>query len=395
MKVALVHYWLVSWRGGEKVLEALCRRFPDADIFTHVLDPEVIKGTSLENRRIHTTFINRLPFAKRLYQNYLPLMPLALEDLDLRGYDLVISSESGPAKGVIVQPDAVHICYCHSPMRYLWDMYHDYTDTSWAPKRWIMSYLIHRLRAWDRLAAMGVDVFVSNSEWVAKRIEKYYRREATVVHPPVDIASFSQSNETGDFYLMVGQLTRYKRTDIGISAFNKLGKNLVIIGEGEEMAHLRKTAGSNITFLGKQPFKVLQEHYAKCRALIFPGVEDFGIVPIEAMASGRPVIAYRKGGAMESIVDGETGVFFEEQTSGSLIAAVERFESRIDHFNSDAICAHAKKFSTEAFLSNFEAILASTMRRKFAELDVCGVPAANPVDGLANDCNSTDSENRP
>jgi len=350
MRVAIVHYWLVSWRGGEKVVEALSELFPEADIFTHVLDPEVIKGTGLEHRRIFTTFINRLPFARRLYQNYLPLMPRALERLDLREYDLVISSESGPAKGVIVRPDARHVCYCHSPMRYLWDMRHDYEEgASWI-KRLGMWALFPRLRDYDRLSSMGVDSFIANSHWVAKRIEKYYRRDASVIPPPVDVDSFYISENIGDYYLMVGQLTRYKRVDLAIKAFNELRLPLVIIGEGEEAASLKRMAGDTITFLGRQSFDVIRKHYAECQALIFPGVEDFGIVPVEAMASGRPVIAFRKGGACESVVENVTGVFFDNPTAGDLVAAVNEYQSKPGLFDPVKLKEHAQLFSKQHFL---------------------------------------------
>ncbi|HEY2345807.1 MAG TPA: glycosyltransferase [Xanthomonadaceae bacterium] len=358
MKVAIVHYWLVTWRGGEKVVEAFAEMFPEADIYTHVLDPEVVKGTGLEHRRIFTTFINRLPFAKKRYQNYLPLMPMALERLDLRDYDLVISSESGPAKGVIVRPDAYHVCYCHSPMRYLWDMRHDYEQgASWI-KRMAMLLLFPRLRDYDRLSSMGVDAFVANSSWVGKRIEKYYRRESHVIAPPVDVDSFHISETIGDYYLMVGQLTRYKRVDLAVEAFNELGLPLVVIGEGEETAALRKMARGNIHFMGRQPFSVIQKHYAECKALIFPGVEDFGMVPVEAMASGRPVIAFRKGGACESVVEDVTGIFFDQPTAESLMAAVKRFQAMEGSFVPATLRKHAQTFGKRNFLDRFRQFLA-------------------------------------
>lgn len=358
MKVAIVHYWLVTWRGGEKVVEALTELFPEADIYTHVLDPEVVKGTRLERLRIFTTFINKLPKAKKLYQNYLPLMPTALERLDLRDYDLVISSESGPAKGVIVRPDATHVCYCHSPMRYLWDMRFDYEEgASWI-KRLGMRLLFPRLRDYDRLSSMGVDAFVANSSWVGKRIEKYYRRDSVVIPPPVDVDAFHISDDRGDYYLMVGQLTRYKRVDLAVKAFNELRLPLVVIGEGEEAAALRKMAGDNIVFLGRQPFDVICKHYAECQALIFPGVEDFGIVPVEAMASGRPVIAFRKGGATESVIEDRTGIFFDEPTPESLIAAVKRYQSLNETFDPAVLRQHAQTFSKPNFLGRFRQFLA-------------------------------------
>ncbi len=348
MRVALVHYWLVGMRGGEKVLEALCELFPEADIYTHVHDAESISAT-INRHRIHTSFIAGLPRAKRWYQRYLPFMPLALEQFDLRGYDLVISSESGPAKGVIVAPDATHICYCHSPMRYLWDMYHDYLDQVGPVTRLLMRPLLHRMRMWDVTSAARVDHFIANSAWVAARIRKYWRREAEVIPPPVETRDFAPSAERGDFYLCVGQLVGYKRVDLAVEAFRRLDRRLVVIGEGEQSRRLRETASPNVEFLGWQSFASIRDHYARCRALIFPGVEDFGIVPVEAMASGRPVIAYRKGGALESVREDVTGLFFDAQTPEALAAAVRRFEEREASFDAERIVAHARGFDREVF----------------------------------------------
>ncbi|MFQ5643111.1 MAG: glycosyltransferase, partial [Thiogranum sp.] len=339
---------LVGMRGGEKVLEALCELYPDADIFTHVCDPDAISET-LRSHRITSTFIQCLPRARAWYQRYLPLMPLALEQLDLRGYDLVISSESGPAKGIVPPPESTHICYCHSPMRYVWDMYHDYLADAGRLTKLMMPPLLHYMRTWDVTTAPRVDHFIANSSYVAARIRKYYRRDAKVIHPPVDTMEFSPRADGGDFYLMMGQLTGYKRADLAVEAFNETGKPLVIIGEGEMRRELEKKAGANIRFMGWQPFESIKEHYARCRALIFPGTEDFGIVPVEAMASGRPVIAYRRGGATETVVDGVSGLFFDQQTVPALIDAVRRFEAVDGGYASEPIIRHAKKFDREVF----------------------------------------------
>lgn len=348
MKVAIVHYWLVTMRGGEKVVEAICELFPQADIFTHVYNAEAMSST-IRRHKVTTTFIQKLPNATKKYQSYLPLMPLALEQLDLRDYDLVISSESGPAKGVLTRPDALHICYCHTPMRYVWDMYFDYRATAGTLKRWLMLPLIHYLKMWDYVSAGRVDHFIANSHFVAGRIAKHYRRSADVIHPPVATADFSPSSGHEDFYLVLGQLVGYKRVDIAVAAFNSLGRRLVIIGEGEALADLERLAGANVEVLGHQPFSVIKDHLAKCRALIFPGVEDFGIVPVEAMACGKPVIAYKVGGALETVVDGVTGLFFDQQTSDSLIDAVQRFEAVESSFNSLRIAEHARTFDKEIF----------------------------------------------
>ncbi len=348
LRVALIHYWLVTMRGGEKVLESLCRMFPEADIFTHAYDPAAVSPI-IRRHRVTTTLIGRLPRPERHYKSYLPLMPLALEQLDLRGYDLVISSESGPAKGVIPAPDALHVCYCHSPMRYVWNMYHDYRARSGRLKRLAMGPLSHYIRNWDAVSAMRVDHFIANSDNVRQRIERYYRREATVIYPPVATADFTPlaPADAEDHYLMVGELVAYKRPDLAVAAFNRLKRKLVVIGGGEMLDEIRQIAGPTVTVLGPQPFPVLREAYARCRALVFPGEEDFGIVPLEAMASGRPVLAYRRGGALETVAEGVSGLFFDTQSEEAIVDGVER----MDRFEPDqpAILAHAESFSEPAF----------------------------------------------
>ena len=349
LRVALVHYWLVGMRGGEKVLEQLCAMFPQADIFTHVAVPERL-SERLRAHRIETSFVARLPFATRLYQKYLPFMPRALEEIDLTGYDLVISSESGPAKGVIPPPDAAHLCYCHSPMRYLWDQYHTYRDGAGALTRGLMPPLAHRLRQWDVTSAARVDAFAANSSHVAARIRKYWRRESSVVHPPVAVEQFAPG-EAGDFYLWAGELAPYKRPDLAVEAFTRLGRKLVVIGGPEKTARaLAARAGDNVTFLGPVPFAELTARMAACRALVFPGEEDFGIVPVEAMASGRPVIAFGRGGALDTVRDGETGLLFHDQSVEGLVDAVERFEAAgLDRLDPAPLVAHARRFDAAAF----------------------------------------------
>jgi glycosyltransferase involved in cell wall biosynthesis len=356
VKVAIIHYWLVGMRGGEKVLDALCELYPQADIFTHVVVPEAI-SSRLRAHKIRTSFVGRLPRASSWYRHYLPLMPIALEQLDLREYDLVISSESGPAKGIVPRPDALHVCYCHSPMRYVWNMYHEYRSSAGPLARASMPLLTHYLRSWDESSASRVDRFVANSRNVAARIWKYYRRDSAVVYPPVDVDGFAPISgvRTGDYFLVVGELVPYKRADLAVQAFNATGKKLVVIGGGPMLAQIRRDAKSNVSVLGPQPFEVLRHYYARCRALIFPGEEDFGIVPIEAMASGRPVVAYGRGGVVETVVDGITGLLFDRQAVDDLIGAVERVDRM--EFDSEALVNHAQAFGTCRFKQQMSSLI--------------------------------------
>jgi glycosyltransferase involved in cell wall biosynthesis len=354
MKVAIIHYWLVGMRGGEKVIEALCEMYPQADIFTHVYVPEMASAR-IRQHRVIPTFINALPRAAKMYKTYLPLMPLALEQLDLRGYDLVISSESGPAKGIIAPSNAVHVCYCHTPMRYIWNMYHDYRNSAGRIARLMMPPLTHYLRMWDVSSAARVDSFVANSATVASRIRRYYGADSSVIYPPVDTEAFAavEPAELGDYYLMAGELVSYKRPDLAVQAFNEMKLNLVVIGGGEMLQTLRGLAGPTVKVLGPQPFDVLKQHYARCQALIFPGEEDFGMVPVEAMASGRPVIAFGKGGATETVLNGVTGILFAEQTVEAISSAV-RAMATLD-IDPARIAAHARQFGREQFFQKMRA----------------------------------------
>jgi glycosyltransferase involved in cell wall biosynthesis len=348
MRVAIIHYWLVGMRGGEKVIEALCEMYPQADIFTHVYVPGSVSDR-IRQHKVIPTFINALPRAARMYKTYLPLMPLALEQLDLRGYDLIISSESGPSKGIIPPPDALHVCYCHTPMRYIWNMYHDYRNSAGRVARLMMPPLTHYLRMWDVTSAARVDSFVANSATVARRIHRYYGAGSVVIHPPVDTDAFSIAapSELGDYYLMAGELVSYKRPDLAVRAFNEMKLKLVVIGGGEMLDEIRRLAGPTITVLGTQPFDVLKQHYARCRALIFPGEEDFGMVPVEAMASGRPVVAFGLGGATETVANGISGVFFAEQTVEAISSAVRSLAGI--EIDSGKIAAHARQFGRDQF----------------------------------------------
>lgn len=355
-RVALVHYWLVSMRGGERVLERLIDLFPDADVFTHVYDPEKV-SSKIRAANVRQTFIGRLPGARRHYQKYLPLMPLALEELDLRGYDLVISSESGPAKGVITGPDTLHLCYCHSPMRYIWDHYPDYRESAGRLTRAMMPIAFHRLRQWDVASASRIDGVIANSNFVARRIAKVWGREARVVHPPVAVEEFAPSPDVGDRYLWVSQMTSYKKADVALEAFNRLGVPALMVGDGEMYDQIAAQAGPNVEVRRRLNFAELRQAYATCRALVFTPEEDFGIVPVEANASGRPVIAYGRGGVTDSIVEGRTGLFFDRQTPAALIEAMDRFEKWLPHFRPEDAVRNAARFSPEVFAEGIVAAI--------------------------------------
>jgi glycosyltransferase involved in cell wall biosynthesis len=364
VKTAIVHYWLVNMRGGEKVLEALLEMFPGADIFTHVYDPKEVSEL-INSHRVYTSYIQKLPLAKKFYQKYMPLMPRALMEFDLRGYDLIISSESGPAKGVVPDPDAYHICFCHSPMRYLWDMYHEYFRDSGFITRFFMKRLIPSLRIWDLASANLVDRFITNSHYVAKRIGRYYKREAEVVYVPVSIEKFLPlERRPEDFYLFFGQLVGYKRADLAIEACVQSGRKLVVAGSGASKKETRRYGKSALVrFLGRVSDEETGELFSRARALLFPGIEDLGLVPIEANAAGCPVIAYRKGGALDTVKEHVTGLFFDEQNAASLIGAMDRFEASEESFkNREAFTAQVRQFSREAFKERVSEIIEGRLR---------------------------------
>ncbi len=355
MRVAIVHYWLVGMRGGERVLEELVRLYPEAELFTHVADVDKLSPL-LAGQKITETFISSLPLAKKHYEKYLGFMPRALEELDLSGFDLVISSESGPAKGVIVPPGTPHICYVHTPMRYIWDHYPAYSRLlGWAGQKYF-SRLAHKLRIWDVTTAARVDHFVANSNFVAQRIERYYRRAAEVIHPPVDLTLFESAGEPLErrsSYVFVSQLVPYKRADLVIEAFRERNEPLLVVGDGSQRERLERTLPPNVKLLGKVSAEQLRELYQNARALIFPAEEDFGIVPVEAMACGTPVIAYGRGGALDSVVEGKTGLFFDEQTSSAIRATVDLYEKQISQFDPNMIREHAQAFGAERFRREF------------------------------------------
>jgi glycosyltransferase involved in cell wall biosynthesis len=364
MKTAIVHYWLVNMRGGERMLEALLDIFPDADIYTHVYNPSAVSDL-INSHRIYTSYINKLPFAKRLYQKYMPLMPNALNGFNLQQYDLIISSEAGPVKGVVPNPDAYHICYCHSPMRYLWDMYHEYYAEASLPVRFFMKRLVPSLRIWDISSANLVDRFITNSRYSAKRIARYYNREAEIVFGPAPVEKYlGVERHPENFYLFFGQAVVYKRLDIAIEACVKSGRKLVVAGAGLKEKDKKKYGSSNLVhFTGRVSDEELKSLYSRARALLFPGIEDLGLVPIEANAAGCPVIAYRKGGALDTIKENVTGLFFDEQTPASLIEAMNRFEAMETRFtNRELFTEQVQQFSKAAFITRINRLVAERKR---------------------------------
>jgi glycosyltransferase involved in cell wall biosynthesis len=352
-RVALVHYWLVRMRGGERVLERVLRLFPEADIFTHVYDPAAVSDL-IRSRPVKTTFIDKFPNSRKFYQRYLPFMPLALEELDFSGYDLVISFEAGPAKGVITAPHTLHVCYCHSPMRYLWDSYGEYKTTAGGITRMVMALAFHRLRIWDVSTAARVDGFMSNSTFIQRRIEKFYRRDSIVVHPPVPVSMFRQATPD-NYFLWVGHMTSYKRPDLAVDAFNRLGLPLLMVGDGPLYKSLVAKANSNVKIVPTMNFERIRETYSRARALVYTAEEDFGIIPVEALAAGRPVIAFGRGGVLDTLVDEATRVFFYEQSTDAVCEAVERFERWLPKFDPRRAIAAAAQFSPERFDQAFTA----------------------------------------
>jgi len=355
MKVAIVHDWLVNYGGAERVIEQLHALFPEAPVYTLVYDAKTMPAR-FRGYDIRTTYLQKLPFAARLYKNMLTLMPGAFERLDLTEYDLVVSSCSSCSKGVITRPDAAHICYCHTPTRYLWDFYYTYVSNAGWLKRRLIPPMIHRMRIWDRLAADRVDHFVANSNFIAQRIRKYYRREADVVYPCVHINEFPLAEQPDDYYLIVSRFTYYKRIDLAVQACSRLGKRLIVVGGGEEEKRLRALAGPTVEFRGRLSDDEIKALYARAKAFLFPGEEDFGITPVEAMSAGCPVLAYGRGGVRETVLDQKTGLFFSEQTVESLMACIERFEREGVSYSRAQMREHSLRFSEERFCDEMRAL---------------------------------------
>jgi glycosyltransferase involved in cell wall biosynthesis len=360
-RVAIVHEWLITYAGSEKVLEAMLQVFPQADIFC-ALDflPQQFRG-NLRSSRIKTSFIQKIPFARHLHRYLLGLMPFAVEQHDLSAYDIVISNSHAVAKGCITNAGQLHVCYCYTPIRYAWDLYFQYLDESsllWGLRSIIVRWTLHRIRVWDARTPFLVDAFIACSHYIARRIAKVYRRDSAVIYPNVDVDNFQMGQQDGDFYFTASRIVPYKKIPLIISAFKLMpSRKLVVIGDGPLVKECIANAPANVKVLGYQPDDVLRAHLMRARAFIFAAEEDFGIAPVEAQACGTPVIAFGRGGATETVIDGETGLFFHEQTSEAIAKAVEEFELCRDKFDRNRIRRHAERFSTSRFCSEFRSFV--------------------------------------
>jgi glycosyltransferase involved in cell wall biosynthesis len=354
---AIVHEWLPMMAGSEKVLESIHMAFP-SPIYTLFKNDEFIKNSYFSTCDVHTSFIQRLPFARKGYRNYLPLFPYAIEQFDLRKYELVISSSHTVAKGALTNPNQLHICYCHSPVRYAWDLYHQYLEEAnlhRGLKGWIAKMVLHYIRLWDFTTANRVDHYVANSAFIARRIKKIYNREATVIYPPVDVDKFEVREQKEDFYLTISRMVPYKKMNLIVEAFSQMpDKRLVVIGDGPDFTKIKSLATPNVELLGYQPFEILKDYLQRAKAFIFAAEEDFGITMVEAQACGTPVIALGKGGALETVIPNQTGLLFPYQTISSLTDAIHHFEKVAHIFDPFVIRNNADRFHRQRFVREFK-----------------------------------------
>ena len=365
MKIAIVHDWLVANAGAEKVLKEILELFPEADVFSLVdFLSDKDRKEILKGKYAKTSFIQKLPFAKKYFRHYLPLFPKAIESLDLSKYDLIISSSWAVAKGIKKSKNQFHISYCHTPIRYAWDLYNEYVNNLKQPKKFLVEKTLKYIRKWDLLTSNRVDLFVANSNFVSERIKRIYKRDSIVLYPPVDTEKFNGEIKKDDFYLVVCRLVKYKKVDLIVRAFNQMpDKRLVVIGSGEEYNNLKKIAKNNINLLGYQEDKVVVDYMQKAKAFVYAAIEDFGISVVEAQVAGTPVIALNKGGTKESVINNKTGVLFQNQTEKDIIKAVKKFENK--EFDINFIKEHARKFDRNIFKEKFSNILRDVIERYF------------------------------
>lgn len=370
MKIAILHDWLVTYAGAEKVLEQMLLLYPDADVFSTVDFVPDNQRAFLQGKKVNTSFIQNMPFAKKQYRQYLPLMTLAVEQFDLSSYDLVLSSSYAVSKGVLTGPDQVHVSYVHSPIRYAWDLQHQYlreTGLNKGIKGWMAKIILHYMRLWDSRTADGVDAFIGNSKYIGRRIQKVYRRDAAVIYPPVDTEGFTFSDRKEDFYMTASRFVPYKKIDLIVEAFSAMpDKKLIVIGEGPDFDKVKALAGPNVQLLGYQSFEVLKDHMQRAKAFVFAAEEDFGITPVEAQACGTPVVAFGRGGALETVrgldsSDAPTGVFFSEQTVESVRRAVDRFEREGERITPENCRENAVYFAPERFRRELQEFVDSQM----------------------------------
>lgn len=366
MRTAFMHDWLTAFAGAERVLEAMLEVYPESPIHTLVFEPNNFGDSPIGNARVRTSFVQKLPLGRSKYRSYLPFMPLAIEQFDLGEFDVVISSSHAVAKGALTRADQLHISYVHTPIRYAWDLQNQYLREAGMErglKGALARWLLHYIRNWDVASANRVDVFVANSRYVARRIWKIYRRKARVIYPPVDVERFTPRPDREDFYLALSRLVPYKKMDLIVSAFTRIGRPLVVIGDGPDFAKIKRLAGPNVKLLGHQPDEVVRDHMERCKAFVFAADEDFGIAPVEAQAAGAPVIAFGKGGVTETVIPGKTGLFFMAQEEKSLAEAVSSFEQRDWQFDVQAIRENAERFSKQRFLTEFSELVESSWSR--------------------------------
>jgi len=376
LRVAIVHEWFVDYSGSERLVEQMLNLFPRADLYAQVDYLSDDLRWFIKDKKVKTSFIQKLPWARTKYRFYLPLMPLAVEQFDMTDYDLVLSNNHAVSKGVITGPEQLHVCMCCSPIRYAWDLTHQYlheSDLDRGLKGWLARYILHRIRMWDHRTANGVDEFIAISDYISKRIKKVYGRESTVIYPPVNVSGLDLTPDKEDFYLTVSRMVPYKKLDMIVEAFSMMpDKNLIVIGDGPMNDKIKARAGSNVTLMGYQSFDNMRDYMRRARAFIFAAREDFGIVPLEAQACGTPVIAYGKGGNLETVVENRTGIFFDEQSKGAVVEAVTRFEGIAGDFDPREIRKHAERFSIERFRSEFRAFIQRAVNDFFKKSHTSG-----------------------